>query len=271
MTIEELHDHLFDVLCVVDKICLDNGIRYYLDGGTELGAIREHDFIPWDDDMDICVLVEDYEAFVKVMKDNLPQHYHIVEPIDLSPFFYDNTTRIFDDRWLIREETDEDRAYKNYQNHVGTDVFVYCGCPKSVFAQRMYILKNKVFYGMLMAYRYRIDWAKYSKCQKIYVAVLRFFGKLYSGKTPDRLLRKRKKWTYRYNPEKTGYRLTVNTAILDRYMQPLKNEWFFPVEKAEIRGMMFPVECGYDKILSTYYGDYMTPDRDSDKYFVHLD
>lgn len=271
MTIDELHDRLFNVLLVIDKICKDNNVRYCLDGGTEIGAIREKDFIPWDDDMDICVLVEDYDTFVKVMKDNLPQHFHIVEPIDLSPFFYDNITRIFDDRCLIREETDEDRAYKNCQNHVGTDVFIYSGCPKSKFAQELFDLKNKFFYGMLMAYRYRINWSKYTTLQKAQILVLRFLGRVYSGKTPDRILRKRKKWIFSYNAKETGFRKTVNPPIVEHYMRPMKNEWFFPVINAEIRGRKFPVESGYDNKLTVIYGNYMTPVRDRKKYIVHLE
>ena len=271
MTIEELHDHLFNVLLVIDKICQENNLRYCLDGGTEIGAVREHDFIPWDDDMDICVLVEDYDTFVSVMKDNLPEHFHIVEPIDFSPYFYDNATRIFDDRLFIRKGTDVDLAYKNYQNHVGTDVFIYSGCPRSKLAQKLFDLKNKIFYGMLMAYRFKIDWSKYTTLQKVQIAVLRFIGRIYSGKTPDRIHKKRKEWIFSYNAQKTGFRKSVNPPLLEHYMRPMKNEWFFPVVNAEIRGKRFPVESGYDNKLATLYGDYMTPVRDKEKYLVHLE
>ena len=271
MTIKELHDRLFDILLEIDRICKENNLRYCLDGGTEIGAIREHDFIPWDDDMDICVLAEDYERFIKVMKDNLPEHFHVVEPIDFSPYFYDNVTRIFDDRWFIRKETDDDRAYKNYLNCVGADVFIYSGCPKSKFAQLLFNLKNKVFYGMLMAYRYKIDWRKYTTLQKAQIIILRLIGRIYSGKTPNRILEKKKKWIFSYDAQETGFRKTVNPPIIEHYMRPMKNEWFFPVVDAEIRGKKFPVESGFDKKLKTIYGDYMTPVRDRKKYIVHLE
>jgi phosphorylcholine metabolism protein LicD len=205
------------------------------------------------------------------MKENLPEHLHYIESVDMSPYFYDNTIRIYDDRWLIREETDEDRAYKNYQNHIGTDVFIYSGCPGSKIGQKIYVLENKIFYGMLMAYRYQIDWKKYSPLQKAQVAVLRFLGRLYSGSTPDRLLKKRDSWVFRYDANKTGFRVSVNAPLLDHYMRPHKNDWFFPVVNAEIRGHSFPIENGYDNKLKTIYGDYMTPVRDTDKYIVHLE
>jgi lipopolysaccharide cholinephosphotransferase len=128
---------------VVDKICKEYNIRYCLDGGTELGAIREHDFIPWDDDMDICVLAEDYDAFVQVMKENLPEHYHIVEPYDTIPLFFDNVTRIYDDRWQFEGESGINPVYKNYQSPVGTDVFIYSGCPGSKIGQKLFNLKTE--------------------------------------------------------------------------------------------------------------------------------
>ena len=61
MTLKEYQDILFDILCVVDEICKRNNITYMLYGGSMLGAVRHHDFIPWDDDIDIIVWHEDYE------------------------------------------------------------------------------------------------------------------------------------------------------------------------------------------------------------------
>ena len=43
MTMDELHDQLFQLLCEIDDICKRNGVRYFLDSGTEIGAAREKD------------------------------------------------------------------------------------------------------------------------------------------------------------------------------------------------------------------------------------
>ena len=123
---------------------------------------------------------------------------------------------------------------------------------------------------MLMSYRYNIDWGKYTKLQKAQIAVLMFCGRIYSGNTPDRILRARKKWIFQYDAQKTGYRISVNAPIIDHYMHAMKNEWFYPLASATLRGTQFPVEKSYDKKLTAIYGNYMVPERDKYKYIEHL-
>ena len=60
------------ILSEVDRICKKYDISYYADGGTLLGAVRDGNFIPWDDDMDIMMLRKDFEVFTKVVQDELP-------------------------------------------------------------------------------------------------------------------------------------------------------------------------------------------------------
>ena len=66
-----------EVLNDVDKACRENGIQYFAEWGTLLGAVRHHGFIPWDDDMDICMKRPDFNKFVKNVKNIMPEGYQI--------------------------------------------------------------------------------------------------------------------------------------------------------------------------------------------------
>lgn len=67
-----------EVLHVVAGVCKNNGIRYFADGGTLLGAVRHKGMIPWDDDIDICVVREEYNRLIQVLPKALPHGFVVV-------------------------------------------------------------------------------------------------------------------------------------------------------------------------------------------------
>lgn len=66
----DVQRRLLSLLQEIDDICQANGIEYYIDGGTALGAIRHRGFLPWDDDADIMLTRDNWEKFRRVVQQN---------------------------------------------------------------------------------------------------------------------------------------------------------------------------------------------------------
>ena len=78
--LKKVQEILLGYLLEIDRICRKYDIRYFLAGGTLLGAIRHHGFIPWDDDADVMMLREDYDRFMQVVQKELPENIFVQVP-----------------------------------------------------------------------------------------------------------------------------------------------------------------------------------------------
>lgn len=65
------------ILNDIDRVCRENGLQYFLVGGTLLGAVRHGGFIPWDDDLDIAMFREDYERFQDIFAEAMGEKYFL--------------------------------------------------------------------------------------------------------------------------------------------------------------------------------------------------
>ncbi len=80
-----------ELLKKVDRVCKKHGIQYWLDYGTLLGAVRHKGFIPWDDDVDISMMREDYEKFISICKDEFPEECYSINSVGFLQIHVRNT------------------------------------------------------------------------------------------------------------------------------------------------------------------------------------
>ncbi|MCL1922560.1 MAG: LicD family protein [Propionibacteriaceae bacterium] len=78
--IKKLHEVELELLDVLMSVCDQAGIMWFADGGTMLGALRHQGFIPWDDDIDVTMLRDDFHRFIEVAPDLLPAEFSLLTP-----------------------------------------------------------------------------------------------------------------------------------------------------------------------------------------------
>ena len=66
---------LLEEMQVLDRICKEQGLTYFLTDGSALGAVRHQGFIPWDDDIDIALFEDDYNQLVRILLETESDKY----------------------------------------------------------------------------------------------------------------------------------------------------------------------------------------------------
>lgn len=143
LSLSELQNILYDILKAFADFCDKNGLRYYLFGGTLLGAVRHNDFIPWDDDIDVSMPRPDYERFIELTR-NSPWEYYEVKQYT-QPFIKMVDKRIIMEERLLKESLKHQNAF--------IDIFPIDGLPNSKRKQKKHFKLLKLTKRLLV---YRI-------------------------------------------------------------------------------------------------------------------
>ena len=142
---------LLDLLLEFDRVCRENGIKYMIDGGTLLGAVRHGGFIPWDDDIDVIMLREEYDKLNKIASEKFS-----------SPYFWQTyktdrdhgrgfaRLRNSSTTYIPRYEMEGDKPIFKHNQGVLIDVFVCDNVPdddgvRAKFLDRLYSVQSDVW------------------------------------------------------------------------------------------------------------------------------
>ena len=253
--LKDAQDASLEILLEVDRICRSRGIRYMLDAGTLLGAVRHKGFIPWDDDVDIAMTRDNFDLFRKAASDELPESMELVMPdaFQNGKAFYDFTPRIIylnSRRHVVSEEMD---FYDGKLNHLWVDIFILDNITDSSTFDKLTRFRQKMLYGYAMAHRYSLDLSKYSDSDRRKVEFLVKRGK---GKAMRDIFRAQEELSVKYNGRQTK-NLYYSNYQPDYLHDTVKREWISEVTELEFEGHQLMAPKGWHEVLTVIYGDYM--------------
>lgn len=241
---------MVDILREVHKLCEKHGLKYFLDAGTLLGAVRHKGFIPWDDDVDIGMLREDYNRFLEIAKKELPKHLFL-QTFETDKYYdvYPVPCKIrYNDTIFLEGDRKEDNYKMN--NGVYIDVFPYDSLPKHRIT---YKIQRTLSYNILKSFkRIRDIPEKLSLKNRVTYSFYRLMVKMFPNKRRLKFFEFLIKWND-INSEYMAYGLDTYWS---EYVY--KKSDYFDLVKLEFEGIHLYAPKNYDTILTQLYGDYMT-------------
>ena len=144
--LEIVHNILLAYILEIDRICKKHNIKYFLAGGTLLGAIRHKGFIPWDDDADVMMLREDYDKFLEVAQSELPPNMFVQNP-KTEKLNHHVFTKIRMDNTLFA--TKHTGKFMNMHNGIFIDILSQDNTSNNKIIQKLHIYATLIFRSMV--------------------------------------------------------------------------------------------------------------------------
>lgn len=248
MILEEIKKAQLEILVYVDKICKENNIKYTIAYGTLLGAIRHKGFIPWDDDIDIMLVRDEYEKLLEVLYQHNGGRYKVFSLRDKGYYF--SFAKITDQKTVLVE--------KNWPYFEGMGAFIDIFPVDYVKKNEIEIITKKAVYytNQLQCCLTNIWYNSPNIMKRIVKYIIRL---------PKAMIARAKGEKYWKNQIDIFYKKcndNVEAECLGRLAaQPLPAIWnkeiFENYTEYTFEDYTFMGVKDYDKYLSSYYGDYM--------------
>lgn len=247
ITPKEHQEILINMLTYIDSICRKNNINYSLIGGSLIGAIRHKGFIPWDDDIDIVLDINNYNKLIEILRKNDNKHYTLLEPL-LTNGYPLHFTKLIDNRTSLKEKAVIDEV-NNYG--VFLDIFCYNYAPDNFNTRKRYF-KKLLFWRKCLV---KVD-PNYNNPSFIH-KFIRISKNIYlSIMGNKRILKKMQSLILKYNRKESKYVITNNPVYSFekevQFADDILEYIDVPFEKINVK-----IFKNYDNILKRTFGNYM--------------
>ncbi|MDO5348986.1 MAG: LicD family protein [Lachnospiraceae bacterium] len=252
--LSKVHQANLTILKEIDRICRKYKLKYVLDAGTLIGAVRHQGFIPWDDDADVAMTRPNFDAFLKVAARELPESMEMVLPGQFhgGTGFYDFTPRIIYKNSRTHEDDEEMAFYDGKLNHLWVDLFVLDALPDSKIGAIAAKGIQAGIYGLAMGHRYQLDYSKYSLVQKLAVGGLAGVGRL----IPMKWIVKLQRFFARKDRKKKTRQLYYSNYQPDYLYVTLERQWSTETVDLPFEDTKLMCPKGWHDVLTWVYGDY---------------
>lgn len=255
-SVRQVQDKILETMKHIDKLCRENGIVYYIMGGTALGAVRHGGFIPWDDDLDIFMTPDQYEKFKAAFEAEESRQF-VLQEWRTTPDYLEYAKVRMNGTTFI-EEVFKDRTDMHHGIYV--DIMILHKVPENRFIQKLVYLESKFVTLYALSQR---NWKPKTKGQALVLKSLKLMPCKWMAKTAYRHI-------YRYDDRKDNFKYCYWITPA-KFRSGLFDKSFF----AEPVDVPFEdtVLLGSEKIkdyLAYRYGDYRKlPSAEAQKAAVH--
>lgn len=242
MTIDEVKQEQLEILDFVANFCEANGIKYWIDSGTLLGAIRHKGYIPWDDDIDVGMLRDDYDRFLELFNQQNSNYRFVC--IENTPSFYLPHGKVCNNTTIFYEPDENGNKLS-----VNIDIFVYDNAPDDEKElNKMYDLRDK--YRKIYTFKNTKRFKGRNPLRGFAKYALKFVYKILYPNVNVELMVK--------NSKKYSNKQTNNVGNFTAYTRMVCNKRVFSdFVDVEFEGKYYKAPIGYDEWLRSFYGDYM--------------
>lgn len=235
-------ERLFELLEFFAGFCEKHDLKYWLVGGTLLGAVRHKGFIPWDDDIDVAMPVEDYKQFVD-LQDLLPDNMTLLDEHTHSsyPFYFCE---------LCNTDVPFQSGHRDGPPGIYLDIFPVVPSRNPDGTARILFNTISVIGYVLQV---KSGWTQFKPYKKLYARLSFAILRMCSCKTLRKL---RRSLVKRLTAEDTGYLFSPGGGHKD-LVEFYPKSWFELQENLPFEKKYFPAPVGWDGYLKQLYGNYM--------------